>query len=388
MMRRACSNAPMLLLIFALSCSRRSPPGASPAAEPGRLPVLVPQRREPPAWSRDACPIPQATGIPLDSAVSSGAIESGVLVCSLRLSEEPPRGRRWDLLGNPPDPMVELQIGGQPVQERACGQDTYQTLLTWPGIDLPVGASIKAHVYDLDLNYHDDVGVSIETYGGAWPVALSGSHFSMQCGALSRAEAEARVPEQVEAALRSVVLLEEASLSPTAPDWGYPRAMVSGLRRRIEAVAGLVTWSDPRAGGLLALHDDGIAVWLARASADVAAHRAQTPDEVVIEGLSVRVEGADCGEGGCTVAVTLSWAGEGSAAPIPLSGWDGLSLSGVRDDGADITLSLRSIDGVVVEGVQEELVATLPARLELVVADAPVLVRAMFHRERRLLRVP
>ena len=305
-----------------------------------------------PAWVGGLCQTPQVLDAEalLREALETpeGGLDGGLLLCDVAMSSTPPKGRHWDVFGNPPDPHVALTLGDAPARPGACASDTMQAVLSWPLVDLPVGTKIKLNVQDLDISRHDFAGADLALFEGRFPLDLQGEHFRASCRALSVVAVEARLPGRLSLARQKLKALRGAMRpQPTQPDLGFPADAEYDLRRHIEDVAGHIDWLDAQVGGLLADRDAVWADWDRMARAAVAEAAPQAAAEARLdEGVSLTVLSAQC-TASCVVRVRLQSPG---SQPVALLN---PSVVGVRADGWDVPLVISddtptNEDGAVV----------------------------------------
>lgn len=217
---------PALLSLGLAGCGFPSPstsvrPEKAPIpAAPAKIAALpAPQAGAggPPDWAEErVCDVPQVRdGLARFTETapwSGGPLQNALLLCMVILSTSAPKGN-WDFLGNAPDPGALLRLG---TAERgtACAIDTFQAILSWPRISLPVGGKLGLSVQDIDAVWHDFAGIDLTIFDGRLPLELRGDHFNASCRALDTLAVEALVPAQREFALVALSELQ-ATLVPS-----------------------------------------------------------------------------------------------------------------------------------------------------------------------------
>ncbi|MEL6344317.1 MAG: hypothetical protein AAFV53_14455, partial [Myxococcota bacterium] len=228
-----------------------TPPGPD---APSQTTALVTAEGRRPSWAPDGlCEVPQIAN--KDEAFreaggsSPGALTDGLLLCDVTMSETPPKGRKWDLFGNPPDPSVQLTIDGER-QGQACASDTMNAILSWPNISISPNGKLKLSAQDVDMRRHDFAGVDVQIYEGQFPVDLRADHFRASCRALTPEQVAPRLTASIDRARQSVAGLKRTlTPEPLEDDWGFDEASANQTQRSISMVAGYTGWTDGRVGG-------------------------------------------------------------------------------------------------------------------------------------------
>jgi len=335
-----------------------------PAVEPD-LPAAAPPPldRRPPWHVNGLCAVPQpadADELILD-ADDPAVLEDGLILCRVRMSDTPPRGRRWDVFKNPPDPSVRLDIDGT-AHGPACADDTMAAVLTWPGADLGSNSKLKLTAIDVDIRNHDPAGTDIVIFEGAYPMELNGSHFSAKCRAMSAEVVTVRMSGRVDAARRSAKSMRgQMAPDPERPDCNFPGEAEQVLRQRITDVAALVGWEDDRLGGLLGIYESLHETWGQMAGDEIRRVRAGLPASAEIRsGVTATVSKHDCG-GRCQLFVTMQNTGESEVnlGDELLSG----TFNGVLPSGRDRSMAISSPhiseDSPIVLGPGDEVTVVL-----------------------------
>lgn len=263
-----------------------------------------------PPWPLGAeCTVPQ----PRDAAAlyrlavnAPSALEGGLLLCHITMSETPQKGRKWDLFGNPPDPSARFWVGSDD-RGSACAQDRMSTTLSWPGVTLRPGDKMKLSVTDMDVNNNDFAGMDLLLFEGRLPVDLTGDHFSATCRGLSLEDASAQLSPQLQAAREQLRRTRQA-LVPQADEahFGYPVELDEQARRSIEGVASYVGWEGAALDPLLEAYASMQADWMRSVGAVIATARASRPDWAEIQpGVTLSVTGHQCLRA-CVMEVTIT----------------------------------------------------------------------------------
>lgn len=345
-------------------------PTPEPAPEPAEIaPVAVDVDAVRPPWSvGPLCAVPQtmdADALFQEAASSPEGLEGGLILCEILMSTDPPVGRRWDLLGNPPDPSATLTIGDAR-QGAACADDTMRAVLSWPAVTVGEGDKVKLSVTDVDLRNHDDAGIDVALFEGSFPIDLRGSHFSASCRGVPVAALRERISARVDAARAVSKALRSAMVpEPRAFYFGYPVEERTRLRQHITDVAGYTGWSSDSVTRLLEIYESLQVTW-ARMVADETARLLPTlPDTIELQpGVSASIVSHSC-DPSCALSLELA---NGSGTPVTLDLVGSIIEEGpiwaVRPGGEDVWLSIHSPEGADHESPTLEAGASLTLRLE------------------------
>ena len=278
-----------------------------------------------------------------------------MLLCEVRFTGTPPKGRRWDAFGGNPDPALQLND-----RSNACAQNTHDATLSWHSMSLSAGEKLKVIATDIDIQRDDNAGMDITTFEG-FPVRFQGSHFSATCSGLTAATVADRLPARVEAARAALSTLQQAMVpTPTAAHWGWPESAESIARRHIEDVAGHTGWQGDDATELLSNEAGLQAQWAEDVAASISQTAATLPQTIDLgERLSVSASALRCADGACDL--TLQLHNQGSARTLsPSQELDPYLVSPL---GRDLELSLQDgfPDGLsMAPGTQTSLDYRLP----------------------------
>ncbi|MFT4975472.1 MAG: hypothetical protein ACI8S6_001359 [Myxococcota bacterium] len=358
--------------ILMLACSGASTPDPAPTPEPAPEPASEPDPdlapapelapeptavRQPPSpavavdgppWSvRSECEVPQlldADGLFREASSGVSGLSGGMVLCEVVMSTTPPKGRRWDLFGNPPDPSARLVVGEED-RGRACADDTMQAILSWPSIMLSEGDKLKLSVVDVDMRNDDSAGVDVTVFEGHFPVDLRGGYFSASCRGLSAAVIEAGLSARIDAARGMAKVLRGAMLpDPLSAGFGFPVEAEGDLRRHITDVAARVGWEHDRVSELLEIYESLQETWSQLAGDSVRSARRGLAEIIEIQpGVSAAVEERLCEARGCLLRLRLT-SGAATEAVVDLTGSivEPGPVWAVMPDGRDVWLEVRS----------------------------------------------
>ena len=362
------------LVYFALSslaCSGLNPAPEPPSETEGASDAPTTPNTEPsaplpsgsvsggvPEWAGLArCGTPQilSASAALQQADATTSLEDGMLLCEVRFTGTPPKGRRWDAIGGNPDPALQIND-----RSSACAQNTHDATLSWHSMSLSAGEKLKVIATDIDIQRDDHAGMDITTFEG-FPVRFQGDHFSATCSGLTAATVAARLPARVEAARAALSTLQQAMAPvPTAEHWGWPESAESIARRHIEDVAGHTGWQDDDVTTLLSNEAGLQAQWAEDVAVSIAQTAATLPKTVELgDQLSVSASALRCEDGACDL--TLQLHNQGTARTLsPSQELDPYLVSPI---GRDLELSLQDgfPDGLSMDpGAQTSLHYRLP----------------------------
>ena len=264
-----------------------------------------------------------------------------MLLCDVRFSGTPPKGRRWDAFGGSPDPSVQINDFGT-----ACAYNTHDAFLSWHSVTLAVGDKVKVSATDIDMRRDDSAGMDIALFEGSWPVHFSGDHFSANCQGMTPEAVVARMPARVEAASSALSAFQRKMIpEPLAENWGWPDKEESTARRHIEDVAGHTGW-DNNAVRYLLSNESGLQVkWAAEVATSMAQTLATLPGSADLGGgLSASVSDVQCTD---SCELTLQLHNQGGARGLNLS--TQLEVFLIAPDGRDLRLTIQDElpDGVL-----------------------------------------
>lgn len=305
------------LALSTLACSGFSPAPAPPdepapsvtdsPARPSTPSAPLPQAPvsgDAPAWAGLArCGMPQilAAGDALQQADATTALEGGMLLCEVRFTGTPPKGRRWDAFGGNPDPSLQLND-----HANACAHNTHDATLSWHSISLTAGETVKVIATDIDLHNDDHAGMDIVIFEG-FPLRFQDDHFSATCSGLSAGVVSARLSARVDAARASLSALQQAMVpEPAAADWGWPGTAESAARRHIEDVAGHTGWQDTNVTSLLSNEAGLQAQWAEAVEESITDAIRDLPQTIDIgDQLYASASDLRCAGGSCDVTLQL-----------------------------------------------------------------------------------
>jgi hypothetical protein len=168
------------------------------------------------------------------------SVERGVLVCDLRLPGSP-----W--WRSRPDMQAILEVGGG--KQFLVGENNRDaTVVTAPLSALKTGDELKLGVEDRDLLTKNDwIDGGSTTFPGAFPLLIAGTGGKLHATCrLMRPDAVAeRLKAGIRDAERGLTAYEKArGVDLTAQDLGYPWNEHQAAEAGIDAIAGLVGWTD------------------------------------------------------------------------------------------------------------------------------------------------
>lgn len=234
-------------------------PTAAKVARPEPPAVIAPERLATPAeslaarpqWVRDEGYAP-ATSIerfgPAD-LVAGGPLREVLLVCDLEL----PAVIDVHTL------VVEARVGALPVHHPdVFSQPDVPARFVVPLVQLDPDESVAVTVSIRKSSWFwgiDDVlyGRAKGVYRGVLPLVVGGRGIPMSCSALGREGVEKQVVSRM-VSLANQLASFDIGVDPIderSHDWGARNWGMSNLQDRVETIAGLVGWSDPRIRALL-----------------------------------------------------------------------------------------------------------------------------------------
>ena len=313
-----------------------APPAASEEATPAPpLPEGAAAGGRP-QWAGSArCGIPQLLEArdALREADATTTLEDGVLLCEVRFTGTPPKGRRWDAFGGNPDPALQLND-----RANACAQNTHDATLSWHSMSLAAGDTVKVIATDIDIRNDDHAGADSAIFQ-SFPLRFQDDHFSATCSGMTAATVSARLPARVEAARASLSSLQQLMTPvPAEANWGWPESAESAARRHIEDVAGHTGWQGDDVASLLSNEAGLQAQWAAEVAESIAQTAATLPQSVDLnDQLIASVLTLRCADGSCELTLQLD--NQGSART--LSPTEDLDLFLVSPIGRDLDLGLQ-----------------------------------------------
>lgn len=223
------------------------PPAVAP---PSRLATPAESLAARPRWLSDDGYAPGATIDPVapDELVAGGPLRDALLICDLEVRG----GSNADRL------VVEARAGELPVHRPKVYAHDGRPRFIVPLVHLDAGESLAVSVWRRDSSWFWGVqnvllGRASLVYRGALPLARGGGPMTISCGALGRDGVERQVASRMEALGRMLATFD-IGVDPIVErrsDWGLGGWGMRDLEDRVERIAGLVGWSDPRIRALL-----------------------------------------------------------------------------------------------------------------------------------------
>lgn len=228
--------------------------------------------------------------------VPGGPLRGNLLVCDFTV-----RG------GPDPDTLVaELRVGATPAHRPDVFRHADRARIVVPLVQLDPGEAITFKVWSRTSSWFwgvqdVELGRSSLAYAGTLPLARAARGLDLSCVALTREALEREVAVRI-AALADHLASFDLGVDPISEsslDWGIGAWGMTGLQRRVEAIAGLVGWSDPRVVALLPALTHYHAVFLRHLGRLIARKREQLPAPGTLlsfEKGDLRVIGSACGD--------------------------------------------------------------------------------------------
>ena len=280
----------------ARSNTNNTPPPAIPP--PARLATPAESRAARPAWSRDTNEVPATTLENYDPAdlIPGGPLRDALLVCDFTV-----RG------GSDPDELVaELRVGASRVHRPEVHRHGDQARLVVPLLHLDPGEALGFAVWRRTSSWFwgvqdTSLGRATLPYKGTLPLAHDARGLRLACVALGRDGIERELAVRVAALTQQLASFDLGvdPISEGSPDWGIGSWGMTGLQRRVEAIAGLVGWSDPRIAVLLPALAHYHAVYTRHLTRLIASKTAPLPAPGALlsfERGDLRVVGSLCGD--------------------------------------------------------------------------------------------
>lgn len=291
-----------------------------------------------PAWARDDDYAPSTTldGVAPTDLATGGPLRGNLLVCD------------FTVRGNPdPDVLVaELRVGTTPPYRPEVHRHADRARVVVPLVELDPDEALSFEVWSRTSSWFwgvqdVELGRIRLPYTGTLPLARTARGLDVTCVALTREALEREVELRISALAKELTGFDVGvdPLSETRVDWGIGSWGMTGLQHRVEAIAGLVGWSDPRVVGLLPAlthyHDVFIrhlGRWIARKLEEL-----PVPGTLLsFEDGDLRVIGSACGDAidrerilwardkvpgdGCVTIVEVSARAPHSLTPSPRTG--------------------------------------------------------------------
>lgn len=276
--------------------NNNTPPPAIPP--PARLATPAESLAARPAWSRDKNDAPATTLETYDPAdlIPGGPLHDALLVCDFTV-----RG------GSDPDQLVaELRVGASRVHRPEVHRHGDQARVVVPLLHLDPGEPLGFAVWRRTSSWFWGVqntllGRATLPYKGTLPLAHDARGLRLACVALGRDGIEREVADRVAALTKQLASFDlgDDPISEGSPDWGIGSWGMTSLQRRVEAIAGLVGWSDPRIAALLPALAHYHAVYTRHLTRLIASKQAPLPAPGALlsfERGDLRVIGSLCGD--------------------------------------------------------------------------------------------
>ncbi|HEY8376077.1 MAG TPA: hypothetical protein VIK91_06285, partial [Nannocystis sp.] len=270
-------------------------PTLPPIAAPERLATPAESLAARPPWRDDDSYAPGTTLYDVTPAelLAGGELRDALLVCDLKVP------------GDPQHTVLEVQIGAQPRHRPGVYMQENRARFVVPLVQLAPGDTLTIAATERIRRWlwgplTTALGQLALTYRGTLPLAQNNRKFSVSCGALGRDALEARVTRRIDALAEALTNFDIGvdPIHESSPDWGLGAWGMNALRRRVEDVAGLVGWSDPRIAALLPALDHYHAVFQRHVQRFLAATREQQPPpgtQLSLKKGDLRVVGPACG---------------------------------------------------------------------------------------------
>jgi len=295
----------------ATSCRLRNlwcvSPATAGAARPASPPAIVaPKRLATPAESLAARPrwytgegYAPGTGVEAvapGELVASGPLRDALLICDLEVEG----GSNASTL------VIEARAGALPVHHPKVYAHEKHPRFIVPLVQLDPGEALAVSVWRRSSSWiwgtHDLLlGRASLVHGGALPLTYDADGMTVSCAALGRDGLERQVATRMEALGRKLATFD-VGVDPIAlrqSDWGLGSWGMRDLQDRVERIAGLVGWSDPRIRALLPALDHYRDVFYRHLGRLLAARREQLPAPGALLSFrdgDLRVIGSACGE--------------------------------------------------------------------------------------------
>jgi len=278
--------------------ARAREPAPPPAiAAPAQLATPAESRAAQPAWSRDDNYAPATTLEQFAAAdlVAGGPLQGALLVCDFTARGGP----------DPRELVAELTVGALPPYTPEVARHDGKNRLIVPLVQLDPGDTVSFKVWRRTHSWfwgtsQIDLGRAALKYTGTLPLTHDARGLAISCVALGRAGLERAVNGRIEAFAGRLAEFDVGvdPVSEDELDWGVER-WIGDLQRGVEAIAGLVGWSDPRIAALLPALAHYHQVFARRVGRLLATRYAQAPapgTQLPFENGDLRVIGSACGD--------------------------------------------------------------------------------------------
>jgi len=251
--RAAPTAAPQASAAPAIEELKAPPPPPDPVPE--RLGTPASSRAKRPAWSRyreDYAPQPAGRDKLFNE--SSGPLqgEQVGLVCRLGISTTNHGRSNLGAFDGMADLSAAVSItqGKEVVKLDALGpEDTKEMWFTVPLVTPEKGAKLRVTSRDRDFFSNDPIESVQATFDGSYPLTAKGRISQLECRPLGRAVVERHLESARIAADEAHAVMEAARPDLSAPSFDMKRSQdqnEEGLRSKLDEMAGLVGWDDPR----------------------------------------------------------------------------------------------------------------------------------------------
>jgi len=251
-----------------------------------------------PAWSRDPNYAPATT---LESFTPAELLPGGPLHGDLLVCDFTARG------GPDPDELVaELRVGKTPPHRPDVFRHEGRARIIVPLAQLEPGEAVALKIWRPSRSWlwgTQDIALGRISlaYTGAFPLVHAARGLDVACVALTREGLERQVRARIDALTGRLARFDIGvdPISEQSLDWGIGGWGMTDLQRHVEAVAGLVGWSDPRVIALLpplAHYHDVFTRHLGRLLARKHAQLPAPGTLLSLEKGDLRVIGSACGD--------------------------------------------------------------------------------------------
>ncbi|MBA3546834.1 MAG: hypothetical protein H0T76_10155, partial [Nannocystis sp.] len=230
-----------------------------------------------------------------EQLVTAGPLRESLLICDLEVQG----GKDSRTL------VVEARAGRLPVQDPKVYRHDAHARFVVPLVHLDPGEALAVSVSRRSGSWFSGVqdallGEASLVYSGSLPLVHSAGGLTVSCAALGRDGVEKLVAERMEALARELASFDIGvdPIDERSSDWGIGDWGVSDLQRRVEQIAGLVGWSDPRIRTLLPALEHYRGVFQRHLGRFFAARREQLPAPGALLSFAagdLRVIGSACG---------------------------------------------------------------------------------------------